>query len=133
MQLMAVRKKVIRAAAVTPEGASVLKRVADQYGMKEYVVAGKLFDWFGQQDDVFQRAVLGLLKGLEVEAAREFMRRLGAGGGTGTKPESSSGTKPLELVGHGVFVEGDRIEQMNTPTLGGPKPTRPVGKPSRPK
>lgn len=77
MQLMAVKKKVIRAAAVTPEGASVLKRVADEYGMKEYVVAGKLFDWFGRQDDVFQRAVLGLLKGLEHDAAREFMRRLG--------------------------------------------------------
>lgn len=63
--------------AVTKKGHAALKSISERYGMKEYVAGGKLLDWFGQQDDIFQRAVLGLLEGLERDAAREFMRRLG--------------------------------------------------------
>lgn len=72
---VAVYRKVIKA-AVTAQGAKALKNISEAYGMKEYIVAGRLFDWFAGQDDIFQRSVLGMLKGLEQDAAREFMRRL---------------------------------------------------------
>jgi hypothetical protein len=64
--------------AVTKAGKDALERIAEAYGMKEYVAAGRIYEWFVAQDDIVQRAVLGLLKGLEKDAARLFMGRLAA-------------------------------------------------------
>ena len=73
-------KNVIKL-VVTTGGKAAIEGVAKRYGMKEYVVAGKIYDWFIGQDDIFQRAVLGMLEGLEVDAARAFMERLAKGKG----------------------------------------------------
>lgn len=79
--------------AVTDEAKDVITRLADRYGMKEYVVASAIYRWFVAQDDIYQRAVLGLLHGLEVDAARVYMERLTAGS---TKPWGED--VPLEGV-----------------------------------
>jgi hypothetical protein len=65
--------------AVTKDAKAALTKLADHHGMKEYVVASKIYLWFIGQDDIFQRAVLGMLKGLEVDAARAFMERWAKG------------------------------------------------------
>src|SRR4051812_3260998 len=65
--------------SVSGAGKDALTKVAGDYGMKEDVVGGRIYEWVIRQDDIFQRAVLGLLKGLEVDAARVFMERLGKG------------------------------------------------------
>lgn len=67
--------------SVSGTGKEALTKVADRYGMKEYIVGGRVYEWFMAQDDIFQRAVLGLLKGLEVDAARKFMERLAESAG----------------------------------------------------
>lgn len=62
--------------AVTWAGKDALEKIAAAYGMKEQEAAGRIYEWFVAQDDITQRAVMGLLKGLEVDAARRFMERL---------------------------------------------------------
>jgi hypothetical protein len=68
-------RKIIKL-AVTEFGKDAIEEVAQKYDMKEYAVAGKIYEWFVRQDDLFQRAVLGMLGGLEVDAAAQYMRRL---------------------------------------------------------
>jgi hypothetical protein len=75
MYPVGVQRQIIKASA-SKHGVGALKKVAEKYGMKEYVVAGRLLDWFGQQDDIFQREVLGLLEGLEAGAVTAYVLRL---------------------------------------------------------
>jgi hypothetical protein len=95
--LAVVNERRVIKAAVTASGAKALKDFANTWGMKEYVVAGKIFDWFGEQDDVFQRSIVGMLKGLETSAAEEFMRRLGKKkGGKPAQVQIGEGSLPPE-------------------------------------
>ncbi len=50
-------KRVIKI-VVTESGKDSLTEVAKRYDMKEYAVASRIYDWFFQQDDIYQRAVL---------------------------------------------------------------------------
>lgn len=67
-------RKIIKL-AVTTGGKEVIEEIADRYGMKEYEVAGRIYEWFIGEDDIFQRAVLGMLDGMEVDAARTYLER----------------------------------------------------------
>lgn len=64
---------------VTRSGANAIARMAKKYGMQKQEIGGRIYDWFMAQDSIVQRAVLGLLEGLEVDAARRFMERLADG------------------------------------------------------
>jgi len=75
MLMPVTQKRAVIKAATTADAAEKIKAVADRYGMKDYVVFGKLMDWFAAQDDLYQRSVLGLLEGLSVDAARAYMER----------------------------------------------------------
>lgn len=61
---------------VSPAAKGVIERVAARFGMKEFAVASAIYEWFGEQDDIAQRAILGMLEGLEIDAAARFMERL---------------------------------------------------------
>jgi hypothetical protein len=93
MALMAQARTVIKI-AVTKKGHGALKALANEYGMKDYIAGGRIYEWFEQQDDIFQRAVLGLLEGLEHDAATAYMKRLGQTKDVGLKrgrnPKKSS-------------------------------------------
>jgi hypothetical protein len=59
----------------------IVKRTAAELGMKEQVVASRIYEWFSRQDEVLVKGILGLLhKGNEVDVARLALERLAAGG-----------------------------------------------------
>lgn len=84
---------------ITWGGKDALEKIAETYGMKEQVVAGRIYEWFIKQDDIVQRAVLGLLHGLEKDAATEFMKRLARDGGKD------------------ISFDGDEAEALKSPEL----------------
>ena len=45
---------------VTPETRAQIKQLADSYGMNDYVVATRVYQWFADAPEEVQRAVLGL-------------------------------------------------------------------------
>lgn len=61
--------------AVTPAAKAAVAEFSEQYDMTEYAVASRFYEWFAEQDDIYQRAVMGMLHGLEVDAARAYMTR----------------------------------------------------------
>lgn len=70
---------------VTPAAKQVIEDIAGEHGMKEVVLASKVYEWFGAQDDVTRKAILGMLpKGFEVDVARLALERI-AGRGKGKK------------------------------------------------
>jgi hypothetical protein len=92
---------------VTRAGKEAITEIAKTWGMKEQEAAGRIYEWFVAQDDVVQRAVLGLLKGLEKDAAKLFMQRLAKGAepryqklvGDGLAGQASPQLKPDEPDG----------------------------------
>ena len=62
--------------SVSRAGKDALEQMAGKYGMKEQEIGGRIYEWFMAQDSIVQRAVLGLLHDLEVDAAARFMQRL---------------------------------------------------------
>jgi hypothetical protein len=64
---------------VTWAGKEAIDKIAAAYGMKVQDAAGRVYEWFVAQDSITQRAVMGLLEGLEVEAAARFMEQFGKG------------------------------------------------------
>ena len=79
---------------VTPVAKTAIEEFADQYGMSEFVVASRFYEWFAAQDDIYQRAVMGMLHGLEVDAARVFMERFAASGGAQVVRDLKGGVIP---------------------------------------
>ena len=72
-------RKVIKI-SVRPEAKATIKKFADQHGLKEIVVAGRMYEWFSEQDDVVQKAILGLLPaGMEADIAKLALKRIAAG------------------------------------------------------
>lgn len=63
--------------AVTPEAKEAVKAFADRYDMSEYAVASNVYEWFAKQDNLFQRAINGMLHDLEIDAAKAYMERAG--------------------------------------------------------
>lgn len=61
---------------VTRSGEAALRKMAKKYGMKKQEIGGRIYEWFMAQDSIVQRAVLGLLEGLEMEAASRYMEQL---------------------------------------------------------
>ena len=80
MEAVAEERRRTLKTVTTPEALAHLKAIAKRWGMKEYAVSGHIITWFAAQDDLFQRAVMGMLEGLEVDAARAYMERLAAAG-----------------------------------------------------
>ncbi|MCI0631486.1 MAG: hypothetical protein L0Y44_12620 [Phycisphaerales bacterium] len=45
---------------VTPETRAQIKKIAEQYGMNDYAVATRVYQWFADAPEEVQRAVLGM-------------------------------------------------------------------------
>ena len=69
--------------SVTPAAKAVIEGIATKHDMKEIGVASRIYEWFTSQDDVVQKAILGMLpKGYESDVARLALERMaGSKGG----------------------------------------------------
>jgi len=66
---------------VSERAKGVIENIADKHGMKEVIVASKIYEWFGQQPDVFQKSILGMLpEGMESDVAKLALEQLAATG-----------------------------------------------------
>lgn len=64
--------------SVEEEAREVVKHWSEVAGMKDYVVATRIYTWFAEQPEAFQRTVLGLLGGFEGDVAKAYLERLAA-------------------------------------------------------
>jgi len=95
---------------VEPVAKQAVEQFAKRYKMTEMSVGSKLFEWFCEQDDLFQRAVMGMLHGLETDAAKEFMRRWS----DAAKARSDSPAEPSVAEHRGVIQKGSEIQEFST-------------------
>jgi hypothetical protein len=112
--------------AVTPDAKKALESFSERYDMTEYAVASRLYEWFGGQDDLLQRAIVGMLHGLEVDAAKEFMRRLSGS----AKVRRGSQAEPSVAEHHGEVQKGAETHHHSfapRPAQKSPPPKHSVG------
>ena len=72
-----VAKSIPMQIRVTRDAKAIIEGIAEDRDMKEIGVASRIYEWFGQQDPIVQRAVLGwTLDPNEVEKARKLFKPL---------------------------------------------------------
>lgn len=77
---MGVAQQVIKILA-TEAAKVIVKKHAAELGMKEMIVAGRVYEWFTRQDEVLVKGILGLLpKGYEPDIVRLALERIAKGG-----------------------------------------------------
>lgn len=97
---LGVQTKNVIKIAVSPAAKSVISGIARKHDMKEIGVASRIYEWFGQQDDVVQKAILRLLpEGYERKLLRSVLEDLAEEpkfeklvGSDGTVPKKRKGT-----------------------------------------
>ncbi len=63
--------------AVTPEAKQAIEMVSDRYGMSQIEMASRLYNWFADQDEPVQAAVLDLLpRSMAPDIARLALEQL---------------------------------------------------------
>jgi hypothetical protein len=66
--------------AVLPSAKAAITNIAKKHGMKELTIATRVYEWFAQQDDVVQKAILRMLpEAYEVDVAKLALERIAAG------------------------------------------------------
>jgi hypothetical protein len=74
------RKRIIIRLELTPQAKKALEDTCDHNGMTQVAVSSRLVEWFAQQSEMLQAAVLGHYpKELEPEIAELILQRLTGG------------------------------------------------------
>jgi len=71
-----VEREVIKL-GVTPATKEVIESVSRRYGMSQIEMASRLFQWFAEQDETVQTAILGLIPAsIAPDVARILLERM---------------------------------------------------------
>lgn len=74
-----MRRRVIVRLELTPQAKKALEDVCDHNGMTQVAVSSRLVEWFSQQSDMLQAAILGHYpKEIEPDIAELILKRMSA-------------------------------------------------------
>lgn len=66
--------------AVSPKAKQAIEAMCERYGMSQIELAGRLYQWAAEQEEVVQAAILGILPDdVAPDIARLVLRRLAEG------------------------------------------------------
>ncbi len=69
---------------VTPPAKEVVEKIAGAHGMTEISIASRIYQWFGEQPDVIQKTILGMLpKEYAADIATMVLKKVAAKGHKG--------------------------------------------------
>lgn len=72
--------------SATARAKEIIKHDAAELGMKEMILAGRVYEWFSRQDDTLKKGILNLLpKTYEVDVARMALERIAKDAAGGKK------------------------------------------------
>jgi hypothetical protein len=72
-----MRRRVIIRLELTPQAKKALEDVCDHNGMTQVAVSSRLVEWFAQQSDMLQAAILGHYpKDIERDIAELILKRM---------------------------------------------------------
>jgi len=73
-----MNERKILSIEVTEKAKQAIDLVSKETGVDKKQVASRLYEWFGEQDDLIQKGILGLLpKGMEVDIVRLALEKMG--------------------------------------------------------
>jgi hypothetical protein len=79
--------------AITPGAKDSVDRTCERYGMTQIELASRVYDWFAQQDEGVQAAILGILpSSLAPDIARMVMKQVSS------SPTAKAAKKPKRTV-----------------------------------
>jgi len=75
--MMPVVSRIVLKINVTPAAKQAVEKWKGLHGMSEFAVASRVYEWFGEQDDEVQRAILGLFgPRLKPDVAKDVLDKL---------------------------------------------------------
>jgi hypothetical protein len=60
---------------VTPAAKKIVEDISEDFDMKEFGVASRIYEWFGRQPKAVQKWVLGFTDGTEADGLTEFAKQ----------------------------------------------------------